>query len=519
MKKYRIYLLLTLIVSLGFFLRSYNIENAPSGIYPDEAVNATDAIGANESGDYQWFYTANNGREGLYINLIALCFKFFGESIFTLKLASIIFGTLTILGIYLFSKELFKSERIGIISAFLTAVSFWAINFSRIGFRAIMLPAILVFSFYFLFYGLRTKKWWSFALGGLIFGLGLHSYIAWRIAPGILVFMLLFFALSRKNFFKNYWKAILVFLAFSIISAFPMIWTFYSHPEFLESRSASVSVFSPEVNHGSPLKSLAKSFSLSLIKYTFVGDMNWRHNFPPYPLLNPLVGLAFLFGFAISVKTFFQTFIKRIRKKKIDLNLEKHAFLLLWFFLFLAPEFMTAEGNPHALRAIGTLPVVFIFSAIGFDNIFKKSKKHGKFWEKFTLSFLICVFLFIGAFNSLKYHVFWASKVRVAQSFDKNVTDISHYLDTLPKNQEKHIITTGNTLIRLPIYIFHSRDESIHYFYPDEMVKINPNDPQNSIFIFIEKNDEAIKFIQRKYPFLQLNEVTYPLQSKFYILK
>ncbi|MDO9230988.1 MAG: glycosyltransferase family 39 protein [bacterium] len=519
MKKTKKYILLALIISFGFFLRVYNIENAPPGIYPDEAVNGEDALRANATGNYQWFYPANQGREGLFMNLIAFSFKFFGASIFTLKLPSIIFGTLTILGIYLLAKELFKSERIGLISAFLTAVSFWAINFSRIAFRANMLPTILVFSFYFLFRGLRTKKWWDFAIGGFIFGIGMHSYIAWRIAPVVLVIMLLFFALARKNFFKDYWKSILIFLFFSIISAFPMFLTFYQHPEFFESRSSSISVLSPEVNQGNPIRTFLRSFALSMVKYNFWGDQNWRHNFPPYPLLDPLTGLAFLLGFIISIKVFFQTLVSRIRKKSFDTNLEKHAFLLLWFFLLLAPEFMTAEGNPHALRAIGTLPAVFILSALGFDNIFKKSEKEGAFWKKFTLSMLISVFLVIGLFNSLKYHIFWAENFRVAESFNKNVTDISNYVYTLPKTQEKYIITSYNTLIKLPIYIFHSDDSNVGYFYPNELEKIQPKNPHNSIFIFIEKNDEAIAQIQKQYPFLKLTEKNYPLQSKFYILQ
>jgi len=519
MKKIKIYTLLAIIISFGFFLRIYNIENAPPGVYPDEAVNGEDALRANATGNYQWFYPANQGREGLFMNLIALCFKLFGASILTLKLPAIIFGTLTIFGTYLLAKELFKSKRIGLVSAFLTAISFWAINFSRISFRANMLPAILAFSFYFLFRGLRTKKWCDFALGGFIFGIGMHSYIAWRIAPVVLVIMLLFFVLSRKNFLKSYWQSILIFLFFSLISAFPMFLTFYQHPEFFESRSSSISILSPEVNQGNPIGTFLRSFSLSLIKYTFWGDQNWRHNFPPYPLLDPLTGLAFLLGFIFSIKVFFQTFYTRIRKKKYDLNLEKHAFLLLWFFLLLTPEFMTAEGNPHALRAIGTLPVVFILCALGFDNIFKKSEKNSAFWKKFTFLMLISVFLVIGIFNSLKYHIFWAQKVRTAESFNKNVTDISKYIDILPENQEKYIITSYNTLIKLPIYIFHSDDSTVQYFYPNELEKIQPKNPRNSIFIFIEKNDEAITQIQKRYPFLKLTEKSYPLQSKFYILQ
>ena len=176
MKKITIFILVLLILALGFFLRIYNIENTPPGIYPDEAVNGKDAIKAFKNGTYELFYTDNNGREGLFINLIALSFSFFGISILALKLPSIVFGTLTILGVYLLSKELFN-KRLALISSFLLAISFWAINFSRIAFRAVMLPMLLVFSFYFIFRGLRTKKWWDLVKNKL--KLNSSTYVFW----------------------------------------------------------------------------------------------------------------------------------------------------------------------------------------------------------------------------------------------------------------------------------------------------------------------------------------------------
>jgi len=41
-------------------------------------------------------------------------------------------------------------EKIGLLSAFFLATSFWHINFSRIGFRAIMAPFFLIWAVYFL---------------------------------------------------------------------------------------------------------------------------------------------------------------------------------------------------------------------------------------------------------------------------------------------------------------------------------------------------------------------------------
>ena len=53
MAKNKKYFLLFLVVALAFFLRIYNIDNAPPGIYPDEAVNGEDALCANETGNYE----------------------------------------------------------------------------------------------------------------------------------------------------------------------------------------------------------------------------------------------------------------------------------------------------------------------------------------------------------------------------------------------------------------------------------------------------------------------------------
>jgi len=515
-KKFKISLLVFLIVAFGFFLRIYNIDNTPPGVYPDEAVNGEDALRALKTGNYQWFYTANNGREGFFMNFIALCFSLFGVSILTLKLPAIIFSTLSIWGTYLFTKEIFN-RRLAFISSFLVAFSFWSINFGRISFRANMLPAILVFSFYFLFKGLYTKKWYDFAFGGAIFGFGMHSYIAWRIAPLILIAFLFFLIINRKKFIRDYWILILTFLFASLIIAFPMIYTYLSHPEYLESRSASVSIFSPEANGGSATLSFLRSFSLSLIKYTFVGDMNWRHNFKPYPILNPLVGLAFLFGIIFSIKMFFKSLFARIKNNARTLELEKYSFLLLWFFAMLAPEFLTAEGNPHALRSIGTLPVAFIFAGITFEYLFDISKKFKPASRKFTLCLIILILIFVGIFDVIKYHIVWANKERVAYSFNKNLTDISRFINDLPIDTETYVVTSYNTLEKLPIQIF-NKGKANHYLLPNELNKINPKDKNNFYIFFTENNQGAIEEVWQKFPQLQRQTIRLDRGSIFYIL-
>ena len=514
-KKTKLYILLALIIALGFFLRVYNIENAPPGVYPDEAVNGEDALRALETGDFQWFYPANQGREGLFMNLIALCFKLFGVSVLTLKLPAIIFGTLTILGTFLLARELF-STRVGFFSAFLVSVGYWAINFSRISFRANMLPFVLVFAFYFLWKGLRTKKWTDFAAGGFIFGLGLHTYIAFRIAPAILVVALLSFLISRPNFLKEYWRRILVFIFFTSLAAAPMLYTLLvAHPEYLESRSSSISIMSPEVNKGHLLQTFLKSFGLSLAKYNFWGDQNWRHNYPPYPILDFLTGIAFLFGFLYSFLRLFRLLYLRIFQKIRSPQLDIYVFLLSWFFIMLAPEFLTAEGNPHALRSIGTIPVVFIFAGLAFDYILKISSDRSAFYKKIVITFIAVFFSFIGIFNTVKYFYFWANKPETARSFEKNLMEVTNYLKLLPAEEEKFVI--AENMQRIPIKIFSTEILNISFVYPREINRINPQ--KSFTIILTNRDDGVIAGLQKRFPGLELKEFKDAVGSTFYVLK
>lgn len=510
------YVLIFLIIFLGLFLRIYNIQNTPPGVYPDEAVNGLDALSAIHNGNWQWFYPANNGREGLFMNLIALCFKFFGVSVLTLKLPSIIFGTLVIIGTYLLGKELYN-RRIGLISGFLVATAFWAINFSRISFRANMLPAVLAFSLFFLWRGMRTKKIRDFAISGLIFGIGLHTYISFRIAPAVLVGMFFVFLFTRQNFIRQYWKNLLVFAAATFLTAAPMLYTlFVSHPEYWTSRSTSISIMSPEVNQGDLLVTFLRSFGLSLVKYSIWGDQNWRHNYPPYAILDPITGIAFAFGLIYSIIRLFQLLYLRFWKKENHPRMEVYIFLLFWFFIMNAPEFLTAEGNPHALRAIGTLPVTFILASLTFEYFFRASERYSPIFKKISVGILTIILLSVGIFNSIKYHLFWAKNPKTAESFERNLIDISNYLKTQNKNEKIYVF--AESMQRVPLQVFNWNQSNVEYVYLAEKESVNP---QGEVFQIVLTNheNETIGYLEEKFPFLKMNEIRDELGMTYYVLK
>lgn len=439
LKKNRTVLLFA-ILALATFFRLYQITTVPPGLFSDEAVNGNNALEATETGDYKVFYPENNGREGLFINIQALSVQIFGNKPWALRGVSAIFGIFTVLGLYLLTKKLFKKESVALFASFFLAASYWHINFSRIGFRAIMAPFFLVWGMWLLWKLLPQRQLeevkfpdplaqrihasqhrdifqkppslFLSLVAGIIFGLGFHSYIAYRIAPLLLIPPFLIFL---KN---KYFKPILFFLLGVFVAVLPLAVYFYAHPQDFFGRTSQISVFSS----ATPLFDFGKNIILTVGMFFIAGDFNWRHNFAGAPELWWPVAALFLFGIIISVKNF---------------RVTRYSLLVAWLILGLAPVIISAEGLPHALRAIIVVPAVMIFAALGLDAVLQKIPKKAA-----ILTLLLFALISLQTFN--QYFIKWANNPNVASSFSKDAADIGNYLNSLPKETPKYVIMESN---------------------------------------------------------------------------
>src|ERR1043165_10076706 len=115
LKRWRDWLPLLVILTAGAFLRFYRIGGLPPGLYRDEGYYGLDALNVLR-GHPAVFFAANNGREGLFIYLLAASITLLGRTPEALRIVSALTGTLTIVAIYAVGRNLF-SQRIGLLSA------------------------------------------------------------------------------------------------------------------------------------------------------------------------------------------------------------------------------------------------------------------------------------------------------------------------------------------------------------------------------------------------------------------
>jgi len=439
-KKITIILLLITVIIIASFFRLWQLDKIPPGLYPDVAMNGNNALETLRTGDFKVFYTDNNGREGMIMWLDILSFSIFGISIWSMKIVAAIFGILTVLGLYLLVKEIFKNifpnsnkpEIIALLASFFLATSFWHTLFSRIGFRAILLPFILVFSFYFLFKGFRTKNFLNIILGGVFFGLGFYTYTSFRMAVLLLFITLIGWLLIywKEGQFKKFLLFAVCFSIFTFIIALPLGIYFLHNPQDFISRATGVSIFAqPNL-----IKAFFVSLAAHLGMFNFYGDGNWRHNYPTSPMLFWPVGIIFLIGFIISIKEIIISL-----KSRSWLPFTVYGSLLAWFFALLLPGVLTYEGIPHALRVIGVIPVVYIFAALGgywlYNWFNKKNKIRG-------LLLVISIFLIfsVGYNQFYKYFFLWGENPNVKGAFTEKYAEIGYYLNSLPLETQKYVI-------------------------------------------------------------------------------
>ena len=450
--------LLILILIIAGGLRLYHLAELPPGLYPDEAMNGNNSLETLKDGSFplfegKVFYPENNGREGLFINIQALSLKFWeavspsgissGEISegrpWALRFPSAIFGIFTVLGLYFLGKEFF-SKRVGLLAAFFLATSFWHINFSRIGFRAIMAPFFLVWALYFFLHATRRhsdrKNFPAFlyaGLAGLFFGLGFYSYIAFRIMPLLFLAFIPFFGRH-----KGFWKCTAVFIAVTFLVAAPIGLYYLQNPADFMGRTTQVSVMSSPT----PIKDLSLNILKTAGMFNFAGDWNWRHNFAGRPEVFWPVGMLLWIGASLMIRAVWKKFAHGEDKGyALPATL-----MLIWTLLAALPVITSNEGIPHALRSILFLPVIMLLAGWAASWFYEKILHLSHIahnGDRLLKTVRVCgviLFVLLTLEAGTTYFILWGKNPNTQNAFAADQVRLGKELLALPRETQKYVV-------------------------------------------------------------------------------
>ncbi len=363
------------IVALAAALRLVALGSLPPGLYRDEAYNGLDALQVL-AGNMPLYFPANNGREPLFIYLVALSIGVIGRSPLALRLISALCGVATVPAIYWLGEQLY-GQRVALLAALLAATSVWTLNLSRVAFRAALMVPLMTLTLALLWRGLRLRQGRSMAAAGALYGLCFYTYTAVRTsALALALFGVACFVWHRDLVWRRGW-ALFGVCAFVVIA--PLGLYFVGHWDETMGRVAQVSIMNPAISGGEPLSALLRNIWAALTGLVYRGDFIPRHNVPNRPVFGPLMGVAFTVEVAHS--------ILRVRREPAA------ALILAWLGVMLLPTIL-AEGALHMLRGAGVLPVLFLFPALSLTALIDWAKSRDKMLAGIVA---VTVVLIIGA--------------------------------------------------------------------------------------------------------------------------
>ncbi|MBN1261953.1 MAG: glycosyltransferase family 39 protein [Anaerolineae bacterium] len=366
-------LLIVALLLAGAALRLLAVGEAPPGLYHDEAQHGLDALNVLQ-GEFPLYFAANNGREPLFIYLVAASVGLLGRSPLAVRLPSFFIGFLTLAATYDLARVLF-GRRVGRWALAVLAATFWHVHLSRVGFRAVLLPLFTALWLAQATRGMKTGGLRHWIAAGTLYGLSWYTYMAARFTPAAVAALLgyvlwselrqvrhlrsgglrLLPAMARSFLFerepaRRFWRGFLVFCAAALVVLLPLGLYTLRHPDVVLQRTGQVSVFSPEINQGNVLRALLDHTWRTAAMFFVQGDRIWRHNLAWRPVWDPALGLAFVIGLGVALSQF--------------RNHAGAALVIVWTVIMALPTLL-AEDAPHFLRGSGVLPVVGMLPALG----------------------------------------------------------------------------------------------------------------------------------------------------------
>lgn len=430
------------ILALAACLRFYRLDQLPPGLHYDEVFNATMAYRVLAGIERPIFFTEDLTEEPLAIYVTAFAFALFGETTWTLRAVSALAGIATVAALYALARGLFQSRGIAALSAFILAILYWHINFSRLGMEPIFTPLLLTLAFAFFLRGVSsdkvtrqaasgterlafslaarpdTRRLAQFVLAGIFFAATLYTYKAALFVPILFVaFIALEILLDRKFWARN-GRGLVILISVAILAFAPLGIYLAAHPEQFFERPSTVAATN--------LATIAEN-ALKVAGMFFIqGDANPRSNLPGRPALDPFLAVGFVVGLLVC--------IARIRERAARV-------LLLWLGVMSLPSVLT-DFAPHFGRNLAATPAIALITAFGFATVWQQaeSRRQAARWLPPIVYCLLLSGLAFSTFATARdYFSIWGARTGAFDSFDVGYLTLAQKLRERPATETLYL--------------------------------------------------------------------------------
>jgi 4-amino-4-deoxy-L-arabinose transferase-like glycosyltransferase len=429
--------LMILVLLIAAWLRFWQLNAIPPGLWFDEAYLALDAARMLQTGDWPVFFVGNQGYEPLFNYLLALSFTVWGQTIYAIRLVPAFVGVLSVAMMYRWALALFKPQHqaqwLALVSAAGLAVSFWFLTMNRIGYRANLLLIFVAATTYFFWRGWQTDQWRYYLLTGVVLGLAQYTYFSARLLPLVFILFLVLQTLlywrnrqvknilqwPRPPNLRSNWLGLLIVGGVSFLVALPLLIFAFNHPQIFWERTKDVALKADGV---AVWAKLGGQLLEALRVFTDGQDPNWRHHLLGQPVFDVLNTIGFFLGLLVALRY---------------LRQPVYQFLYCLLLMMWLPALLS-EPVFHTLRLSGMLPAYYALMALGLiHSLLWLSQCIPTRWllrsSTAGLVALLLVLLVSGGLTVFNYFYRWARLDEVYAAFDGPVVELMNQLTAAPE--------------------------------------------------------------------------------------
>ena len=356
----------TIITVLSFalviFFRIYRLTEVPHEPIADHAEKLLDVYDVL-NGNLSIFFPRNTGREAFQMYLTAAVSLAFGTgvSFLSLKIGTVLAGLVTVLFIYLLGKEM-GGRRTGLLALILSGIAYWGNVISRVGLRYALYALFASVTMFFLIRGLRRSSRNDIIIAGLLLGLGLHGYTAFRIMPFVVVIAFILYWLhpqSRGMRMQSiFWFGLICLMALMVF--LPLLRYMLENPELVLLRSMTRLTGTEQAITDPVWKILLVNTGRALAMPFWNNGNVWAHSIMYRPALDMVSAALLLPGMTLVLARYFR------QRDWRDI------FLILAIPLLMLPSILSIafpDENPALNRTSAALIPIIIVIALCLDGI------------------------------------------------------------------------------------------------------------------------------------------------------
>jgi SAM-dependent methyltransferase/4-amino-4-deoxy-L-arabinose transferase-like glycosyltransferase len=495
-RQHQIPLLIAVILFVAaLLLRLVGLSSHPFVLNGVEASLGLDALAVGDGVIRNPFATAWLTNPTLPAYLLLLPLRLFGQTLFGVRILSVIVGALTIPTFYLLSRRVW-GEGIALVAAILLCGAHAHLHYSRLGMNNIWDPLLIFLSLVFILIAYRQKTRRSWLWAGASFGISFYFYTSSHLLPIMLAGAFLYLLLVDRASLKAQGRHMLAALGLALVIALPQLLYYLANEGVFMQRVTVLGIFQSnwlgaEVARTgrSTLDLLQDQFWRAALAFHGSVDSSSSYN-PGIPLFRFWSGLLLALGLVLAL----------LRSRHF-----RWAMLLIWFATVILFGGALLILPPDSHRLLAALPAACLLAAAPLEWLFRRLPNQFPRLRDYALPALGLIAVLLVAGDVLFYFGPYRADRRFADRNTEIAHEIATYLHTFEEPTTAYLYGPPTIYADFPTIPFLAPNFTLNFNLfnvqepggPLETPRIP--DP-NFVYLFLPERADELSAIQAEFP-------------------